>query len=371
MRLWSPRAVMRLGAALAALWPLVSASADRFEPAWQIAAADAAAPGEVECWRSTERVGTAQAYRAYLAAFPDGLYAPLARAFIDKEGAAAAAPQASAPAAPRPAPRRPTAEKAGANLKDFSEGPPNSGALTFNIGDRFSGPGVLTIGWLGAKKQILLPAGQWVALGAKDHDSAHTPPVKMTIVRFGKFTGDRLSSMMSFSISRHVKSVRATQWSDLVACATPDPTALYQRDAGVSNWWRECVMIKAFAPRKFDDEVRANLERIGAKGFGTELVSTISFADDANGYLRVSRIDFPGIVLGAEAFGVQHWSVEALSKAPARDAYVKALTTWVEVYRKFAIEGFRRDFTQPDLVPGAAEPLASALRGVGDFNPIK
>ena len=47
----------------------------------QATAAQAPAPSaaELEFWRSTERLGTAEAYAAYLAAYPSGHFATVAR----------------------------------------------------------------------------------------------------------------------------------------------------------------------------------------------------------------------------------------------------------------------------------------------------
>ena len=76
------------------------------EPAphvWQVAQAG---PGAVEAdyWRSTEKLGTPDAYRAYLAAFPQGFYARLAHVALAKAGAATPPPAPSPVVAPQTAP---------------------------------------------------------------------------------------------------------------------------------------------------------------------------------------------------------------------------------------------------------------------------
>ena len=77
------------------------------EPAphvWQVAQAG---PGAVEAdyWRSTEKLGTPDAYRAYLAAFPQGFYARLAHVALAKAGAATPPPAPSPVVAPVVAPQ--------------------------------------------------------------------------------------------------------------------------------------------------------------------------------------------------------------------------------------------------------------------------
>jgi len=61
-----------------------------------------------------------------------------------------------------------------AALRHFSEAPVGTGAIGFNIGDRFVGPGALSFGRFGARRQIVLPEGEWVALAATDWRAALT-----------------------------------------------------------------------------------------------------------------------------------------------------------------------------------------------------
>jgi hypothetical protein len=57
---------------------------------------------------------------------------------------------------------------ASAQLRPFSEAPGDTGAIGFDIGDRFAGPGALSFGRLGARRQIVLPDGEWIVLAGSD-----------------------------------------------------------------------------------------------------------------------------------------------------------------------------------------------------------
>lgn len=122
-------------------------------PARAAAAAEAPSPAETEFWRSAERIGTPEAYRAFLAAFPKGLFAPLALAALDKaEAALAPAASASGPVL-QVLPKRPQGVLGrAASLKPFGREAERSGVITFRLGDHFAGPGAIMVGRFGAKK---------------------------------------------------------------------------------------------------------------------------------------------------------------------------------------------------------------------------
>jgi hypothetical protein len=94
---------------------------------WAQAQAPSASAVEMEFWRSAQRLGNAEAYRAYLAAFPNGVFAPLARAALSAQGAGAAGIGADS------APKNPPS-----NLRHFTEPTPHTGAVSFKLGDRFA-----------------------------------------------------------------------------------------------------------------------------------------------------------------------------------------------------------------------------------------
>lgn len=322
--------------------------------------------GDADFWRSAERIGTADAYRAYLEAYPNGRFGPLARAALAK---AAAGPNTGTSA---PIPAKATAPNAGATLKPFSEPAPHSDAITFKLGDRFTGPGIVTVGWLGAKKQVVLPAGEWTTMAARDHDGSLN---KFTTVVFGKFTGDQLTTQLLVTLTRVPSANRAVNWPDVAGCEQPDPLAHYQWHADANGYQRECLKVKAFGgpvlPGLTEDEFRASLERIGGRRAGAMVISNLYFADQSNGFMRIARVDFPALQFGEQGQRQRDWQPEATTASTARDAYIKALTRWMDVYRKYAADGFRRELSQADLLPGASAPGLSAVMGVGEFEPAK
>src|SRR5882672_318429 len=91
------RAVLAVGLILCgAMLPPGFAQAQAQSPAQ-----GAANPIEIEFWRSTDRMATAEAYRAYLDAYPSGSFVVLARLALSRVAPnAAVAPAAAAVPAP-------------------------------------------------------------------------------------------------------------------------------------------------------------------------------------------------------------------------------------------------------------------------------
>ena len=297
---------------------------------------------EIEFWRSTDRMGTAEAYRAYLDAYPSGSFAALARLALSR-----VAP--NAPAAPAAA-VMPTPSSTSAGLRYFTQSA-DSGAVTLDIGDRHKGPAALTVGWLGARKQLVLPSGEWVVLSAADRKLALLSNVNATIttVTFGKFAGDRLSTLLRFTFSSQVPSVSG--WPDLAGCDRADAQLLHstRSQQGLRD---ECMSLRATAQPmsvvfQGADELRASLDKLGARVSGPALTTTITMADKRHGYWGLSRYDWPGVPMGAEADKIVEWRRDVASLAPARAAYANGLWTWAERYRAHAVEGHGNDYSGP------------------------
>jgi hypothetical protein len=254
-------------------------------------------------------------------------------------------------------------------LNYFSEPPPQSGAATFNLGDRFVGPGFVTVGWAGSKKQVILPSGEWVVLAAADYANS-SASAKLTTFVFGRFSGDRLASALTVTVNRYATPV--SRWSDIEACAVPDPTQLYADASAMSAVSVECTRVHGVAAAipanaPYADELRQSLKRLGARAGGTALVSQMYFAGKPHGYMRIVRTDWPGVALGPSE--AADWRPEALAASEERKAYVDALVRWVQAYRPLAAQGFRRVFDDDDLVPGGRRPGPAHLSGVADFEP--
>jgi len=267
-----------------------------------------------------------------------------------------------------PAPAAPM--KASSKLSYFSEAPPNSGAATFNLGDRFSGPGAVTVGWLGSKKQVVLPPGEWVVLAAVDHASGGSRSVKLATFVFGKFSGEQLAASLTVTVNRYASPVN--RWTDIEACAQPEADQLFHAATSMSAMQTECVRMRGVGAAlagsgTLGDELRSSLKRLGAHAGGTAIVTQMYVADKRDGYMRVARTDWPSIALGNTA--VADWKPDAVARSEVRAAYVKELIRWVEAYRPLANQGFHRALAGEDLVPSGSARAPTDLQSIGEFEP--
>ncbi|NRF67110.1 hypothetical protein HLB44_08965 [Aquincola sp. S2] len=342
--------------------------------------ARAQAPAEVEFWRSAERLGSAEAYAAYLTAYPSGHYAALARLALGRLAPAAPAAAAPAPAAPvhaAPVHAAPAAVAATVppaaprSLRHFAQAG-ESGAISHQLGDRFTGPGVLTVGWAGSKKQIVLPAGEWIALAAVDHRS--TGGVELTTLMFGKFAGSELRSVLTATANR--RATANTRWTDIETCAAQNDPAQLLHAATPGNAMRsECVTLRAVGGFVLSggvagDQAGATVNSLGGSvPTGPALSATLFFAERRHGYLRVQRTDWLRPMLGRDAGSAADWRPAALAAAPVRSEHTKAVSAWVQQYRAAAGAGFSRDVGGEDLQPGAGRAPGGPLGALGESEP--
>lgn len=334
---------------------------------------------ELEYWRSVQRIDTPSAYRAYLNMYPKGAFASLAQLKAGPEAAA------TAPAKPAEALDAASATarvaKPGGTLRNFSEPVNGSGEFAFDLGARLNGPGVLTIGAMGAKKQMVLPSGEWVVLAAVDTKSVqpsgilNTPRanvVALTTLVTAKFSGNRLLSLMRITGSRQIAT--ASQWVGLDDCDAKAAGAALQHQRWSGGLRDDCQSIqidsdplgKSFAA---SEATRSSLDKLGATVSGTALVSTFVFSGSRSGYLGVTRIDWPGVVLGAAADRASAWRAEALEAAPVHAGYLKGLSEWASSYRALAADGFTRRLETSDLVANKPGPASAELSAATDFDP--
>jgi hypothetical protein len=345
------------GAAAIAL----SAAAAVLAPAAQ--AQNAPSPVETEFWRSAQRIDTPDAYRAFLAAFPASLYAPLAKAAIDKPPAAAvAAPAAAAPPA-----------SATSALRTFSR-PVESQSVTLKLGDRLTGPGYVWVGRAGTAKQVALPPGEWVLLSVVEGKSVQSfhvsgflmAPRPMEVVRiaFGRFVGARLASLMQTTLTVSFSNV--PDWTDVVGCDRGEALRLrHQRGSqGVRD---ECVSARSSANplaelADAESATRDTLNALGAQVSGAALVSTLSYGEKVRGYLGLTRLDWPGVTLGAAADDASLWTPTALASIPAHQAYAAKASAWLDRWRQTQRDGYLRNLDGEELTTaGAKAPAAAAM----------
>lgn len=334
---------------------------------------------ELEFWRSAERLGTPEAYRAYLAAFPEGFFAPLARAAIAPAAPVRATPPPGASAAAAGA--LPPASPA---LKHFTAPVERSGAVTFNLGDRFTGPGVLTIGWAGAKRQAVVPPGEWVVLAMADAKVDMTPPAYRFPTRvvadvgtlvLGRFSGTRLATAMVYHSS--VRPIQVDGWTDIVGCQPGGLGGLedlFHENTRPSGLRSACAAVKAVvaplaAKSPAMEEARASLQRLGAQVQGDALATIAEISEPRRGYLAGTRLDWPGVLLGAEADAAAAWTRAASAQDPKRAAAVAGLIAWLGTYRKLLDDAYGFKIDQGELKAGAGANASGGAIGLRDFQP--
>ena len=327
------------------------------------AAADAGPDAtEQRFWQSTERVATPEAYRAYVARYPNGFFAPLATAAINKGVASTRA----ATSTPLTSVARAVPDQGG-SLSSFAV-PSSSGAVSFDIGDIFSGPTAIGVGWLGAKKKLVLPAGQWIALAAQDApieiqmvpSLINTTRVLQTTASFGRFAGNRLVSLMTFRFSS--QKVTATGWSAVDGCEPPGSVKLQSSRPSRSAWRDECVA-QAFHPTPLGDtlpatvELHRSLSRLGATVSGPAVVSTWSYSEKQRGLLVITRFDWPGPILGNEGQALRDWTPE--NQMGERQVLAGRLWKWAQDYAPYASGGFENDSFDDGRALADFTPFAS------------
>jgi hypothetical protein len=293
-------------------------------------------------WQSAERLGTADAYKAYLSRYPSGFFMPLANAALGK--AAETKGTDSRPTAALPV--------QGAGLNAFSS-EASSGAVSFRIGESFDGPKAINVGGLGVRKKLVLPTGRWVALAAQDEAielpavlSHSSYRVTVTTASFGRFAGGRLVSLMTFKFSSR-KTNPAVSWSSLDGCAGAGTVPLQSSRPTKGGWRDECAAL-AFESSPLADkspataELQRSLARLGAAVSGSTLVSTWSYSEKQRGYLGIARHDWPGAALGDEGQTIRDWSPE--NQTGERQVFASRLWSWSKDYGRFASEGYMNDF---------------------------
>lgn len=361
------RVLATMAVACLALAPSIAAAQRAAEPSAY----------ELEVWRAASRIDTAEAYRAYLKEFPTGAFVQFAQLALLKlrvappaapAGAAVTAASgtatetASAAAAPAAAPGvildgatfRP-------EVRPF-KGPLNTGTISIEPGDALTGPGVITVGWLGAKRQFVIPRGTWTLLVAQDHTQmALRYRAEMTTLVFGEFGGTQLRSVLigtfnRFGVPRRSGPTDVLQangslpkWTEADDCQAKRPDDLH-RSVGVSGSVTWCTRARRTTGAPDIDETlsgfRAELDnalaQAGARMSGFQVRSEVHLTDLQFGYLRYTKLD---CVEAAQADA-------PCASTPASAAAVAGRVAWLDSFLSFATQGYRRDLDVADLEPG-------------------
>lgn len=195
---------------------------------------------EVEFWRSATSLNITEAYRAYLQRYPRGSFSILAEIAIQK----------LVERAPLATVTRDSSQISAESLAKLRSKPTGTNSLEISTGARLIGPGVFTAGHWGAKRQILVPFGEWILIAAFDHDLKGFVTVNLTTVVLLKTdTGDG-NELLSVTFNRRsnsptgVSSTNATpSWSPADSCRSGVPQALYYlKDSDMRVQWCSAIV---------------------------------------------------------------------------------------------------------------------------------
>ena len=223
----------------------------------------------------------------------------------------------------------------------------NSGTYEATLGDRYTGPGILTMGRVGAKKQVVLPPGRWVLLSLLDHAGAGDAS-GLTSLSFGRFTGRQLDSLLRVTLNKNVTAV--TDWSAMDPCAREAASPLRRVVSLPSAVRGECQLVQwqpdAGLEAGADSAMlRNSLAQLGATvPAGPVLSATLMYSERRYGVLRAQRLDWPA------------------AGSPAGGADAQAWLAWFDRYRAAVEEGFRYHHGIEDLEPSIGPRPASTLR---------
>ncbi|MBI5254999.1 MAG: M48 family metalloprotease [Burkholderiales bacterium] len=232
---------------------------------------------------------------------------------------------------------------------------PDSAAVSFKPGDRFTGPGVLTVGRIGSRKQVVLPPGEWVAVATADHPS-EAGRVEMTSLAFARLAGARLAAMLEVTVNR--TATTQSNWIDLADCERTD--VLFRLDVPSSGLLRSCGVTRwsAHSRRKstpVNDGVTAALRRMALSTTGPTVATTWMFEQRGIGYMRVRLTDWPLARPGPAPSEFADWTGASPDTPDARGAYLRELQAWSHRYQVMAAKGFDRALPDDDLAAGQHE----------------
>lgn len=218
---------------------------------------------------------------------------------------------------------------------------PGSGAVSQQPGETYVGPGPMTVGYLGAKKQIVLPAGRWLLLAVGDKPSGHAAPVQLVTMVFGDLEGGRLHRALVYVFNGRPGPVR-NNWPEVAQCEQqggPRGSVKVQHNDGGR---RGCGWSLAGArlPELNDaawDRALAALMRLGLALPSEPFTYTRAWAADQTAdFLSLRRMDFD---------------------ATPRKA-------WLQAYLPLMVDGFQKRLQATELEPG--QPPTGALLALPD-----
>jgi hypothetical protein len=305
---------------------------------------------EFKMWTLAERLNTLQGYQTYLDMYPNGRYADRVRAAMQRlrdnpstgyTVSRQVAPSSSGTVAP--------AQETGLRESPAKllAGAPRSGAVTQMPGETYLGPGPMTVGYLGAKKQLVLPTGTWVLLAVADRNSMHlNNPVPLVSMVFGQYRAGQLVSFMSYLFNgRSLNAPRG--WGDFEDCNNKPPAAAtrVQEAAGgakLCGWTQRFAQTARVEDVGWEAAVAATA-KLGAPLPPAPLQFTRAWVADAAGnYLAMRRADFSPV---GDSAAVQ-----------------QARAVWLQAYAPLMLEGFDKKINATELEPEQAGVSGGRMR---------
>jgi hypothetical protein len=315
----------------------------------------AAEPGafELELWRAAAKLDVKEGYENYLKQFPAGAFSEMAKAALRRF------PAPEGPIAPPAAALAP-----GTTPLDVSklQSETASGAMTVLPGQTLIGPGIVSVGRFGAKRQLVVPRGRWLVLDTFDHESRAFVTVSLSTVILAQMHGATLRSALFVTFnSRSIPNLTGAAanpaissqivvWPGAAACDAAGDDVLAKTVETTMRRLRTCASVRRVVAADrwtseidplLRDRVRAALARIGAPLPAMATRSDVQMTEPSQAYLGYVRFD-------------------ADAPSPARVA-------WLETFKALAADGYRRDFVDEDLVDMTPRPPHSAeLAGLPD-----
>lgn len=218
-------------------------------------------------------------------------------------------------------------------------GAPTNGAITMLPGEVYHGPGPITVGYLGAKKQLVIPNGPWLLVSVADRTSGHQPPVGLVSMVFAQFREGQVASLMHYLFNG--RSTARVWWPEVKACNDGAAPAGGQKVAGVADAERACgwTVRNSRAPQVNDagwSRALEALERLGSPvPEGAQQLTRAWIVDGQSNFLSIRRTDY----------------------GPGADAAAQAVrANWLQAYLPFMSEGMDKRLGATELEPNDAKP---------------
>ena len=307
---------------------------------------------EIEMWRSASRLNTVEAYNDYLTKFPTGGFAGLARIAIRQASSSSQnySTQTLGPKSP-------------ALLSELQSRRQESGATHVQLGDRYVGPGVITVGWLGSKQQIVIPPGEWTTLAVFDHSLTGMVPVTYTTIALAQFAGSDLSSLLlttSTSRPTSLPSSQTTQFASLPRLAAAEscdanafPSQFHEQVSSFAI--SSCLLVREVGNAEETLRSPAGLQERITKSLSTLKATLGRFTHRAELHLNGRQVDYTGYILLATNVGnVPQPIAGPPTESSSPESPSSRWATWLQDFRPFAMAGHARRLAATDLDPGAS-----------------